>query len=153
MEGGTSKGPVEITMPQFRLSKSRKRKERMLERYRQRLAEQRIILFTKYQMGTQETYTSCWYILLRRLLITRDEGLPKRDICKQIQKETRAKRKALAKAEQEAKRKAAQLLTDIQAPLVEKEAELFATRDTAYKDTLLAAERSHIWKRGWKICS
>lgn len=38
-------------------------------------------------------------------------------------------------------RKAAQLLTDTQALLDEKEAELFATRDTAYKDMLLAAER------------
>ncbi|KAG2129693.1 uncharacterized protein EDB93DRAFT_1108619 [Suillus bovinus] len=134
----TSKKPVKLSKSRIR---ERKKQEKIEKRRELRLAEQRTILFARYQRGTMKQNKKRADHDARLAVEQEETGLSRSDICKKKRREKRKKKKALIAAEQHAKREATQKLADMEALLVEKEAELLAVRDAAYRDALLAAEK------------
>ncbi|KAG1890732.1 uncharacterized protein F5891DRAFT_1197812 [Suillus fuscotomentosus] len=131
----TSQEPIKLSKSQIR---RRKREERREKQRKLRLAEQRAILFAKYQMGTrkrnkQRADRDAIFVVRQQ-----DTGSSGSDVHKKIRKEKKAKRKALVAEEQEA---TTQMLARTQALLIEKEAALLEMQDAAHRDALIAAEK------------
>ncbi|KAG2123259.1 uncharacterized protein EDB93DRAFT_1110886 [Suillus bovinus] len=96
-----------------------------------RVAEQKDILFARYQKGTMKRNKRRAEQDALFIVQQEETDLTRSDIKKEIQRKKIAKRRAAAAAKREARKMETHILADTQALLEEKEEELLAMRDAA----------------------